>query len=152
MIRLDLWILDRIYQPATDWVCDLFGLNCFAQARLCWQASLLIIMIDTAIYDPTWFHILADIILMIPLTAFQCHIINNEEKQQLKRPNLMNARRSDSVSRLIIPFIFALIDLGGVHPIVWAQQVILFSALYAEACTPRPPKPKTQTKLALETS
>ncbi len=148
MIRVDLWILDRIYQPATDWVNDWIERNCFSQARCAWRIALLLAMIDTAIYDPTWFHICLTSVLLIPLTAFQCHIINEDEKRQLKKPNMMNIRRTESINRLSIPFIFAIIDIGGAHPTVLVQQTFLFSALYIGACTPRPPKAKTQTKLA----
>lgn len=149
MIRFDLWILDRIYQPATDWVNDWIAQNCFSQARAAWRIALLILMLDTASYDPTWIHICLDILFMIPLTAWQCHMINEDEKQQLKKPNMMNIRRVESVNRLIIPFIFAIIDIGGVHPTILVQQAVLFSALYIGACTPRPPKPKTYSKLAM---
>lgn len=152
MIRLDLWILDRFYQPATDWINDLAGVNCFRQARIIWNAALLSIMLHTAFVSPTMEHIGVDILLIIPLTLFQVWIISQDEAEQSKKPDLMNKRRMYHSSRIFSILFFSamdIADLGDLWHIV--LDAILISAMYVGACTPRPPKPKTQTKLALET-
>lgn len=149
MVRVDLWVLDMIFQRITDWVNNLIGLNCFGQARMLWRIALFNSMLIVVISHHEMIEMAFGMIVLVPLTYLNLWLVHRDEKEHEKNPKFMNKRRVDSHMRVFLFFFLFAPDIINLRMIAVLLHVNIISALYAGACTPRPPKPKTQTRLAL---
>lgn len=143
MLRLDVFLLDCVFQPATDWICDITGRDCFDQARGLWCLATLAAMVGTAICHPGIAEFGIVITAIIPLSMLNIARISMERKEH--HLGFLNKRRGDGIPRLLLLafmiFCDALIVLDPQSFYIISQSTFLVWAAYAEACTPRPPKP-----------
>ena len=131
---VDHAILDGIYQPSTDAVCDLTGQDCFWQGMWINRISVLLMLVQVATHPHFASYVLAAV--LIALGVFQEYI-----PRPLVRPGTLNPKRE-----VIAPRIFCLVSAGLIIPsdalsgnalnlVMWLSLV---SGSYTMACTPLP--------------
>lgn len=152
--KLDLWILDQIFQKIADYVYDRWGKSCFWLAIMsCWLI-LIFWGIETGMRRSIALSILFVIFSLMQIFG------NMPRWQQLeKNPMALSARRVLNPERIFWPlglariFLVLIIVLSKRGEIValykgdlailpnWATDLFFLSTIYFSACTPKPPKP-----------
>jgi hypothetical protein len=160
--RVDLFLLDRVFQPAADWVYDRFDRSCFWLAKICYW---LVIMAWAAelFYKQWWGSTSSALFALFSFAALlTIRGLEKEEENPLARAarRVLNHQRlyhPHGVSRLIMlsimiallgPRILGMIQLDGGEFMGFISDWSFVAALYFGACTPKPRRPLKVGNLA----
>ena len=165
--KLDLAILDGLFQKIADWVNNRWGKSCFWLARVNYWIVIIAWAAEIAFYrEKLSIHSVFFVLFSIG-ALWRIGEWEKMEKNPLESAaqRVLNPERISPFSRLIrlfnvffLPFnIEWFVDFfaqGDVKALLIAtNQFAFFCAFYFAACTPKPPSPlKVGNELAVQTS
>jgi hypothetical protein len=146
--KADLWLLDEVFQPISNWTTDTVGMNCFALAKIAYVVQgALFVGIDEYIHS-------SSVVMFIDVAITGWFVFNAARTEDTVRRNslFLNPMRQYIWLRFFccwsslfsVPLLIARVaTTHSYRPLLGiAVDLIFDAAVYFQCCTPRPPKPK----------
>ena len=148
LYKLDGFLIDKKFQPVTEWFQKLTGKTNFWLAKCCLLFMFVFSLVQACFdyfFDPDFFFIdMLFVLAMWAITIKGCRVFKKEEEYLLKNPKAMNARRVNQrefriFALIVIPLIFLIHVAMSFYPWLIFAPFVLIPMAYFLACTPLPP-------------
>ena len=141
---IDIFVLDKIFQPITDWIMDTTHISCFVVARLCVIVDVGL-GIENGILQEKF---TTSLMILSAIIAFSMFLNIQFVEWATKKEKGNPGRSYCWILRVFSSIIFIVGLLLRFHPLLETISYLSFCcAWYFMSCQLRHPRKRTQTKL-----